>query len=51
MVEMVEECPCPKFSLPNTSPHRMLLQVLQVCLMVEVMEVKVLEILLLLVAC
>jgi hypothetical protein len=45
MAEVVEEYP--KFSLPNTSPPWMLLQALQVCLMVEVMEVKALEILLL----
>jgi hypothetical protein len=50
MVEVVEGYP--KFSLSNTSPPWMLLQVLQVSLMVEVVEiveVKVLETLLLLV--
>jgi hypothetical protein len=51
VVEVVEVCLCPKFSLPNMYPQWMLLPVLQVYLMVEVVEVKVLEILLLLVVC
>jgi hypothetical protein len=48
-VEVVEQCS--KFSLPNMFLPWMLLQVLQVFLVVEVVEVKVLETLLLLVVC